>query len=378
LACFFKFVGTTPNEFTERFTEQNVASRKIDLVAKGGGIKGIALIGALFVLESQGFQIQHWAGTSAGGIITTLNAAGYTGQELFDLLSHTQFRAFADKGWEDHILGEKIGAAVSVFKDEGIFEGNALENFLRELLAAKGVSKFGDLRLDDPSSTFQHKAQVVVSDLTSKEALVLPRDAGKLGIDPDDLDVALALRMTSSIPLFFEPVKVRNPQTREEHVIVDGGMLSNFPVWIFDSQGTPRWPTFGLLLVDSDRDPKLTKHASPSVFDRLHISDSVKFVTSLISTGVEAHDSLYLKNADFVRTVAIPNLGVGTTEFDLSPERMTALFDSGKNATSRFLQTWSFERYVEQFRTDPNKPVQSRAQTLQRTMMAERETGMRL
>ena len=87
--------------------------------------------------------------------------------------------------------------------------------------------------------------------MTSHELLVLPRDARKLGIEPDELEVALAVRMSMSIPIFFEPVLHENPETGETHIIVDGGMLSNFPVWLFDCEdGEPDWPTFGLLLVE--------------------------------------------------------------------------------------------------------------------------------
>ena len=66
--------------------------------------------------------------------------------------------------------------------------------------------------------------------------LVLPRDAQLLGYAPDELEVAYAVRMSMSIPIFFKPVRVENTQTNHEHVIVDGGMLSNFPVWVFDCE----------------------------------------------------------------------------------------------------------------------------------------------
>ena len=71
--------------------------------------------------------------------------------------------------------------------------------------------------------------------------LVLPRDAREyLGIDPDELEIARAVRMSMSIPMFFDPVVHRNPtDTSDEHVIVDGGLLSNFPIWLFDSPAGP-------------------------------------------------------------------------------------------------------------------------------------------
>ncbi len=58
-----------------------------DLVFDGGGVKGIALVGALSVLEEEGFQPQNVAGTSAGAIVATLLAAGYTAVQLRDILA---------------------------------------------------------------------------------------------------------------------------------------------------------------------------------------------------------------------------------------------------------------------------------------------------
>jgi predicted acylesterase/phospholipase RssA len=69
--------------------------------------------------------------------------------------------------------------------------------------------------------------------------------------DPDDLSVALAVRMSMSIPIFFEPVSFKEPETGREHLLVDGGMLSNFPVWHFDSD-EPLWPTIGVKFIEDD------------------------------------------------------------------------------------------------------------------------------
>ena len=85
---------------------------------------------------------------------------------------------------------------------------------------------------------------MIASDISARELLVLPRDAGSSASDPDELEVALAVRMSMSIPIFFEPVRIENPETNHEHVIVDGGMLSNFPVWLFDS-GDQEEPPIG-------------------------------------------------------------------------------------------------------------------------------------
>ena len=74
------------------------------------------------------------------------------------------------------------------------------------------------------------------------------------------------------------------------------------------------------------------------------------YVKSLAQTMMEAHDRLYVQTADYARTIPIPTLGVGTTAFDLSPERKLALYDSGRFAAEGFLKDWNFEAYVEAYR----------------------------
>ena len=185
----------------------------------------------------------------AGAVVGSLVAAGYSAKELHDLLQETPFSSFEDKGWEDRIIG--LGTPLSILKDHGIYEGKVFHAWIRQRLAEKGISRFGDLKVaGEDDARWMYRLQVVVSDVTHHQLLLLPRDAKVLGKDPDHLEVADAVRMSMSIPIFFEPYTVK--VLGQDVVLVDGGMLSNFPVWVFDSDGVPDWPTFGLKLVDPD------------------------------------------------------------------------------------------------------------------------------
>ena len=244
-----------------------------------------------------------------------------------------------------------IGPAASLLFERGIYEGRFFERWMTELLEAKKVTKFGQL-VDDAAEEEKnrYRLRVIASDVTHRRMLVLPNDADHLGIDPDELDIAHAVRMSMSIPVFFEPVVHRNEGTREEHLIVDGGMLSNFPVWLFDCEGhDPRWPTFGLKLVEPDP-KKAIGHRLPGEDDGAKAGSLLDYFKSLASTMMEAHDRLYLETATFARTIPIPTLGVRTTEFDIKPERVRALYDSGHQAASDFLDQWDFGAYIEEFR----------------------------
>ncbi|WP_275899106.1 patatin-like phospholipase family protein [Pyxidicoccus caerfyrddinensis] len=316
-----------------------------DLVFEGGGVKGIGLAGAFSVLDEMGYQPQNLAGTSAGAITAALIAAGYRGEELRQTVLELDFLQFKDKGWEDKI--HLVGKGISLLLDQGIYEGKRFSAWMDERLAAHGVHTFKDLRTKWTDPRWSSRLQVIVSDLTAHRLLVLPRDAHLLGLDPLELKVSEAVRMSMSIPGFFEPVRVTNSNTGEEHVLVDGGLLSNFPVWLFDCEDEePAWPTFGLMLVEPE-----PKHALPK---KTHgpggLTGLYKLFSELVETLLEAHDRLYLERAQFARTLTIPTLGVGTTEFDITSERALDLYNSGRAAAKTFLASWNFQAYVEEFR----------------------------
>jgi NTE family protein len=141
----------------------------------------------------------------------------------------------------------------------------------------------------------------------------------------------MAVRMSMSIPVFFEPVSFTNPKTGREHLLVDGGMLSNFPVWLFDAE-EPLWPTIGLKFIEEDPRAPLATLGSGGGLLKV-----VDYARSLVETMMEAHDRFYIEETDFDRTIAIDALGVGTTEFDLPRERAMKLYDSGRAAAEKFL-----------------------------------------
>jgi NTE family protein len=340
--------------------QTDAGEMRADLVFEGGGVKGIALAGAYSILEELGFRTQNVAGTSAGAVVGSLVAAGYTAKELHDLLQETPFSSFQDEAWEDKIIG--LGMPLSILKDHGIYEGKVFHDWIRNQLAGKGVARFGDLKVageNDPR--WMYRLQVVVSDVTHHQLLLLPRDAEVLGMDPDHLEVADAVRMSMSIPVFFEPYTVK--VLGRDVVLVDGGMLSNFPVWVFDADGVPDWPTFGLKLVDPE--PKEVVPGTPPEIPAKHsvLKELIEYLLGLVGTMTDAHDKIYLKRDSFVRTITISNLGVKATDFYLSPETSEALYKAGRDAATTFLETWDFDAYKAAFRSDAAQPTRREAVT---------------
>jgi NTE family protein len=342
--------------------------RRVDLVLEGGGVKGIGLVGALDFLSEREYQFQNIAGASAGAIVASLTAAGYTTSELHSILSELEFEKFKDSTWEDH-LGGRLGEGLSILLEKGIYKGDYFHRWIAELLEKKDVHTFADLVVPDCADQpeYRYRLQVVASDITAHRLLVLPRDAHLFGVEPDDLPVADAVRMSMGIPVFFEPWRWRPTSSEKDHLIVDGGVLSNFPVWIFDSKGEPPWPTFGLMLVEPEpREKSIGVNLAPAPDVSV-----LTYAKDLVTTMLEARDRLYLEDDVFVRTIAIPTLGVSSTDFELSKPRAEELFQAGRSAAATFLKRWDFPKYKARFRA---KAPPTRRELLDLTTEAPWET----
>jgi len=320
---------------------------KCDAVFEGGGVKGIGLVGAVAVTEAKGYDFVNVAGTSAGAIIAALVAAGYRADELQAIMASLDYEKFKDPGWVDRI--PILGKAMSLGLEKGIYEGDYFEQWMRQQLQKKGKTTFKDLVMEEfkDSPSYRYKLRVVASDLSRGKMLVLPHDIKDFGIEPDDLDIARAVRMSMSIPFFFEPVTMTLP-SKQTVYIVDGGVLSNFPIELFDD-GTPNppWPTFGYLLVEED--------PSHPIAIRHEIRGPLTMFAALFSTMMEAHDRMYIEADAFARTIPIPTKGVTATEFDLSKERADMLYESGRAAAEAFFSKWDFAEYKRSFRQAAKK-----------------------
>jgi len=307
-------------------------------VFEGGGVKGTGLVGAVEITEQKGYVFENVAGASAGAIVASLIAAGYTAKEMKEIMLKIDYSKFKDEGLEDKI--PLVGKPLSLFLEKGIYEGEYFLNWIRELLAAKGVHQFRDLIMPEYQDDlrYRYKLNVIASDITRGRLILLPEDIADYGKDPDELEVAWAVRMSMSIPYFYKPV-VLEDREGNSHYIVDGGILSNYPVWIFDD-GTinPAWPTFGYKLVEPDAGKPHT------------IRGPITLLAALFSTMMEAHDARYIKDANFIRTIPIETLGIQTTDFDMIHERKEALYESGKKAAEDFFSRWDFATYKAQLK----------------------------
>lgn len=294
-----------------------------DGVFAGGGVKGIGHVGALKRAEEEGVVFERVAGTSAGSIVAALYAAGYSTDELYSILKETDFRQFLDNGKAiDNNFWAKMKnffvMAFKIFFKFGIYKGDAFYSWMSEKLKVKGVSKFGDL-----AKQRKKPLRVVALDLSSK-CMVVFTDK-----DYADTEIAKAVRMSMSIPLFFYGYRWKDPKlnTNFESVFVDGGLLNNFPIDVFDD--IPDRPTFGFKFVQPESENK----PEP-------INEGVTYLKALVNTVMEVSEKIHVEDADWAWTIGIPTGNIGTTQFDLSNEQKERLYNSGYEACKKFFEEW--------------------------------------
>jgi NTE family protein len=316
-----------------------------DLVLEGGGVKGAGLAGAIGVLSEQ-YQFSRVAGTSAGAIVASLVAAGLT-DDLEEIMKSTNFADFLDQGFLGH-LG-KLGQGIDVLRYQGIYRGRKLHDWIADTLAKapNPVRTWGDLRMPgtDASTPVEqrYKLVVVISDISRGRMLRLPWDYLTLtGEDPDTQSVADAVRASASIPYFFQPWRIPvEPSLADGHkqlVLTDGGMLSNFPVSLFDDDDHP---TFGV---------KLSARLSLQQEGWNAAGGALSLGKALISTMVSAHDQLYVDQESVCsRTVFVDTSGVSSTNFRLSEQEKANLYSKGAAAAQDFLSTWNFEAWKQKY-----------------------------
>ncbi|TDD79526.1 patatin-like phospholipase family protein [Actinomadura rubrisoli] len=324
-----------------------VDSSRADLVLEGGGVKGIALVGAITELEALGFTLgrpARIAGTSAGAIIGAMLAAGMPVPDMAREMREVDYGRF-----QDSPPFGVVGRGWSLVTRLGLYKGDELHRWISKRLKGCGVETFGQLRLDDPDSDLPperaYSLVVVVSDISSGRMVCLPWEYHRYGLDPDEQSVADAVRASASIPVFFRPRRVRS-QGRSASLHVDGGMLSNYPITVFDRHDhvTPRWPTFGVKLSARPPDGGPFPQWRP-------VRGPVGFARAVIATMAEAHDRVLMDEPSIVaRTMFAATDGVLATDFGLDAETRERLYESGRRAARDFAESWDFAAYLARYR----------------------------
>jgi NTE family protein len=303
-------------------------------VMDGGGVKGAALAGCLRAADDARIEFIGFGGTSAGSIVALLACVGYSGHELCQLMT-TELKLsellksvkapldrlkqlpedLAGLNWWNvyPTLGKYRATGKALQKDLGLTGCDDFEEALLKLVQAKlgnDIPKgftFSDLR-----ARGLRPLKVVASDLSSRRPVVFS------AVD-EDAPVLSAVRGSMSYPFIFKPL------IHHGRRFVDGGLCSNLPAFVFDTErAQDRRPLIAFDLVSPTKEP-------PDPYGM------GEFVADLLETALEAGDYLRRQSKDFYRVEIPTPEGIGTLDFDISTEKLGSLVEVGYNRTSQFI-----------------------------------------
>ncbi len=304
-----------------------------NLVLEGGGIRGIAYVGAIQELEMQDKiqSIKRVGGTSAGAITALLLSLGYNAQEMDSILFETNFGSF-NQG--QFIF---IGGISRMFKRYGWYRHERFRKWLEQLIIGKTGSPnltFDNLR-ELSSSNSQYKELFVVGTSLTKQAPITFSHHSF-----PDMPISDAVLISMSVPLYFEAVFMEPDGTVVPakkasdscHVMIDGGVVANYPIHIFDKEPFVQGneinnQTLGLRL-ESDEQYTYQKSHEGLAPQQIH---SIKDYTNAFYTLIiEQLNRQQLQKEDWNRTISIPTRGIGPKVKRLSKEQKTLLTEAGK------------------------------------------------
>jgi len=320
-----------------------------NLVFEGGGVKGIAYVGAMQVLEEKGVlsNVKRVGGTSVGAINAALVALGFTDEEQRKVLWGLDFKNFLDTSWF-------IPNISRVLTRYGWYKGDFFREWMGNLVKEKmgtADATFKDLKENNKPDLYVYGTNL---NTHFSEVFSIERTP--------DMPITEAVRTSMSLPLFF--TAVRNARN---DVLVDGGVLVNYPVKLFDREKylearelatdrarakyvaenkdflaahPDRSPyvynkeTLGFRL-DSKQEIARFRYDEPQVYK---IDGLVDYIGALVKTILDSQSNTHIQDDDWQRTIYIDTKGVSTTDFSLGDDKKRELEQSGKDGATEYFK----------------------------------------
>ena len=327
------FLGALNNSYSQIQKYEN-------LVFEGAGIRGIAYSGVLKEMENSGIlkDISRVGGTSAGAITALMVSLGYNSKEIYEIISETKFQKFND--------GEFIffGGFSRLTKKYGWYKGDEFTKWLEKIIENKtGDSEITFKKLDEK----KYKQLYVTATCMNKQKLLIFSSETY-----PQMKVKDAVKISMSIPLYFEAVFIdslgrvykNNKKIKNLDVVVDGGIIGNFPIFIFDSitvdssNNKIRTPNFRTLGVRIDSDSQIKSDSIDKELAPIEINKISDYLGAFYIIILENLNRNQLIPEDWERTISISSVGISPKIKKLTPDQKMALIKSGEQHTQAFFK----------------------------------------
>lgn len=289
-----------------------------NIAVKGGGIRGVAYVGALEILEKHGHLegVRRCAGTSAGAMLACMLALEFDASQIRELMLSMDFKQFKS-GWNP----------LRIFRKYGLYSGDYILSFIQAFLKSSKYQFPANVTFSEMRAAGCRDLYVFACNVNAQIAKEFSADA------TPHASVAEAVRASMSIPLFFKAFQFSNG-IPDKHFYVDGGTVFNYPLSFFDSERFSKSnnevnpESLGLYLFSPTSRPHRELEANRPIY----------FVRQLFESLLDAQDIMVNEDADMLnRSICIDDLHYPATDFDLSKSDIEKLIESGRSGTIGYL-----------------------------------------
>lgn len=190
---------------------------KLGLSLAGGGIKGVAHIGAIKALEEEDIKIDYISGTSSGSIVATLYACGYSPDEIYKIFE----KYVKEINYIDFINIKKFFKNILTGKGiniDGLNSGTKIKRIINEVCSKKGIENINQIKMPIviPAVNIKKEELYVFS---NNRCLKRSKYIKYI----DDINIGTAVQSSCSYPGIFSPCNSKG------ELLVDGGIAENLP-----------------------------------------------------------------------------------------------------------------------------------------------------
>ena len=268
------------------------------IVLSGGGIKGIALLGALNVLHEKQLlnNVKTYVGSSIGALVAALMCVGYTPIELYNVMSTLNPYEF------------KSIEPMKILTHFGFDSGCKIVQFLHTMICIKTGNS--NLSFKELHERYGKTLIVTGTCLNTGQTEYFNHETAP------DIDICDAVRLSISIPYMFSAVRYR------DKIYVDGGILNNFPIDIMNDKEN----VLGIRLKSCDANTNN------------EIETLENFTIALVSCVINEIQKLRLDNSVHQNNVVYIDLkDVSSVQFNLTPEKRQEIYDIGQATMQEYI-----------------------------------------
>ncbi len=311
-----------------------------NLVFEGAGIRGIAYAGVIQALEENGIaeNIEKVGGTSAGAISSLLFALGYSSYEMDSIISETDFEDFNDGKYFF------VGGISRTKNKYGWYRGEEFTEWIGTLIEKKTGNS--ETTFEELHKKGYKDLYVTATCLNKQELMILSYETYP------KMKVKDAVRISMSIPLYFQAVFVdsigktysEQNQNNDLDLMVDGGIIGNFPIHIFDTYENDsmnkeiRIPNYQTLGIRIDSDPQIKEDSLSRKLAPYPIEDFTDYISAFYIMVIENLNRNNLSEDDWNRTISVSSVGITPKIKKLTTEQKEMLFNSGKESAENYFK----------------------------------------